>query len=384
MSSDLETKILQAAVRNRELLAVLAETDSAIPDLKQHRRLIADLDRQLRQSDKAIGALEARRKKELRDHEKHSHSVVLRLVHKAVGKGHKLEARAAREEREYSDVLQEEQRERELNGNLRAQLAAAREAGVPLEAAARRHDEAQCALDTLYDDIFAGPTPSHPDEDRLEGEAEAARRAYHSTRSKAEAEQHAVRLLTAAAGRVGEALRGMDDALGHSRVDMFGGGTVSDVMERSALQRAEADVQEARALVAQARLLTPHVGELPPVAIDHGNGVVGDVLFDNVFTDAAFHDEVRRSRRSVERCAAALARFLRETRARHQELTWRLRARGARLESTRTALQREREKLFEQIAGGHVEVDGSVAAAKAAETGAEAEVSAAVPVETKE
>ncbi|EFQ34269.1 uncharacterized protein GLRG_09413 [Colletotrichum graminicola M1.001] len=185
MSSELESKILQAAVRNRELLAVLAETDNAIPDLTQQRRLIADLDRQLQQSDRTLGALEARRKKELRDHEKYRDSVMRRFVHKAVGKRDKFDERAAREEREYFDALQEEHRERELNGNLRAQLAAAREAGVPLEAAARRHDEAQCDLDTLYDSIFAGPTTtataSYPDEDRLEREADEARRAYHDT-----------------------------------------------------------------------------------------------------------------------------------------------------------------------------------------------------------
>ncbi|KAK1995357.1 hypothetical protein LX36DRAFT_554555, partial [Colletotrichum falcatum] len=103
MSSDLESKILQAAVRNRELLAVLAETDSAIPDLTQQRRLIADLERQLRRSDEAAAALEARRKKELRDHERYSHSVMRRLAHRAVGKGGSFDERAAREEREYFD-----------------------------------------------------------------------------------------------------------------------------------------------------------------------------------------------------------------------------------------------------------------------------------------
>ncbi|KAK1962429.1 hypothetical protein LY78DRAFT_643101 [Colletotrichum sublineola] len=384
MSSDLESKILQAAARNRELLAVLAETDNAIPDLTQQRRLIADLDRQLQQSDKTLGALEARRKKELKDHEKYRDSVMRRFVHKAVGKRDKFDERAAREEREYFDVLQQEHREKEVNGNLRAQLAAAREAAGPLEAAARRHDEAQCALDTLYDAIFAGPTPAYPDDDRLERDAEEARRAYHDTRSMAEAEQHAIRLLTAAAGRMGDALRGMDDALSHSRMDMFGGGgTMTDMMERSALQRAEAAVQEARGLVAQAGRMTPHVGgPLPPVAINHG-GLVGDVLFDNVFTDMAFHDEIKKSRLSVERCAAALGGILRETRARHQELTWRLKAQGPRLESTRTALQKEREKVFERIAGeGHVDAQGTAAAAAAA--AATSSVSTAMSAEVKQ
>ncbi|GJC90753.1 hypothetical protein ColLi_13591 [Colletotrichum liriopes] len=364
MPSELESKILQAAVKNRDLLAVLADTDNAIPDLTQQRRLLADLDHQLQQSDKNIRALDARRKKELKDHEKYRDSVMRRFVHKAVGKRDKFDERAAREEREYFDVLQEEHREKELNKNLREQLAEAREAGRSLEAEARRHDEAQCALDSLYDSIFAGPTPSYPDEDGLEREAEAARHEYHDTRSKAEAEQHAIRLLTDAMRRMGDSLRGMDDALSHSRMDMFGGGTMSDMMERSALQRAESAAQEARMLVMQAQRMTPHVGDLPPISINHGN-LMGDVLFDNIFSDMAFHDEIKRSRASVERCTQVLSRFLQETRGRHQELTWQLKSQGGRLESTRTALQKERERLFEQIAGarGDVDVQGASSSA---------------------
>ncbi|KAK1995356.1 hypothetical protein LX36DRAFT_553590, partial [Colletotrichum falcatum] len=182
----------------------------------------------------------------------------------------------------------------------------------------------------------------------------------------AEAEQHAIRLLAAAAGLMGDALRGMDDALSRSRMDAFGvGGAMADAAERGALQRAEAAVREALALVAQAGRATPHVGAglLPPVVIAGGGGLAdADVLFDNVFTDVAFHDEIKKSRLSVERCATALGGVLRDTRARHRELTRRLGAQGARLESTRTALQKEREKVFERIAGGRVDAGGPAAA----------------------
>ncbi|KAK2060719.1 hypothetical protein LY76DRAFT_470656, partial [Colletotrichum caudatum] len=158
----------------------------------------------------------------------------------------------------------------------------------------------------------------------------------------------------------------MDDALSRSsRTDgaLFGGGSVmADMRERGALQRAEAAVREARGLVARAGLATPHVdgGALPPVAVvdpDGGGALLaaaggGVVLFDSAPTDAAFRAEVGRSRASVERCAAAVGAMLREARARRRRLTRRLGAQGVRLESTRTALQREREKVFERIAGG--------------------------------
>ncbi|KAF6828747.1 hypothetical protein CMUS01_08456 [Colletotrichum musicola] len=350
MPSDLESKIRQAAVRNRDLLAILASTDHAIPDLIQQRRLIADLEAQLRDSDKNVKSLDQRRKKELKDHEKYRDSVMRRFMHKAVGKRDKFDEKAAREEREYFDVLQEEHREKEINGNLRTQLSEATAAREPLEESARRHDEAQRDLDSLYDSIFAGPTPSFPEEDSRERAKDEALAAYHDVRGRAEAEQHAVKLLTDAMARMGESLKNIDDALSHSRMDMFGGGTMSDMMERSALQRAESAAQEARMFVVRAQRMTPFVGDLPPVNINHGN-LMSDVLFDNIFTDMAFHDEIKKSRASVERAAQALSVMLHETRDRHARLAKEMRGREGQLEKARAALQKERERLFEKVAG---------------------------------
>ncbi|KAH0429078.1 hypothetical protein CcaCcLH18_08705 [Colletotrichum camelliae] len=357
-TADLESKIRQAAVKNRELLSTLSSTDHAVPDLTQQRRLIADLDAQLAASDKHVKELDTRRRKELKDHEKYRDSVMRRFVHKAVGKRDKFDERAAREEREYFDVLQEEHREKEINKNLRTQLDEATRARAPLEVAAQTHEEAQRELDSLYEAIFAGPTSGYPEEDAKEQEASRAMRAYQDTRSKAEAEQHAIKLLMDAMKRMGDALRNMDDALSHSRMDMFGGGTMTDMMERSALQRAESATQEARMLVMQAQRMTPYIGDLPPFNINHGN-LMGDVLFDNIFTDMAFHDEIKKSRMSVERCTQALSRFLHETRDRHERLMRDGRERERRLDETREALQKERERLFEMIAGNAAEGKGS-------------------------
>ncbi|TDZ29853.1 hypothetical protein C8035_v004041 [Colletotrichum spinosum] len=348
--TDVESKIRHAAVKNRELLATLSSTDHAAPDLAQQRRLIADLEAQLAASDETVARLDARRKKELKDHEKYRDSVMRRFAHKAVGRSTKFDEKAAREEREYFDVLREEHREHGVNANLRRHLADAEAARAPLEASARRHAEAQRELDSLYDAIFAGPTRGFPDEDAREDEAGRALASYHDTRSRAEAEQHAVRLLTEAARRMGHALAHIDDALAHSRMDMFGGGSMSDMMERSALHRGEMATQEARMLVVQARRMTPFVGELPAVNINHGS-LMGDVLFDNIFSDMAFHDEIKRSRVSVERSTHVLSRFLRETRDRHAALSRELTDRETRLEETRVALQKERERLFERVAG---------------------------------
>ncbi|KAE8233664.1 hypothetical protein CF326_g1296 [Tilletia indica] len=351
MFSDLNTKIAEAAAKNRELLSVLAATDNAIPDLAQQRRFIADLEHQLKKSDKEVKKLDERRKKELKDHEKYRDSVMRRFAHKAVGKKDKFAEKAANEEREYFNVLQEETREKELNGNLREQLADAQKATVSMEAEAKRHEEAQKALDSLYNAIFAGPTPSYPTEDSREVEVEKALWEYQDTRSKAEAEQHACRLLMQAKRQMAISLGQMEEALGASRMDMFGGGTFSDMMERSALQRAETASSEARILVMQAQRMTPHIGDLPIAKINHGS-LMGDVFFDNIFTDMAFHDKIKESRQSVRRSDLALTQILEATKSRHADLTQQLEGREVTLESTRKALQQERERVFEQVNGG--------------------------------
>lgn len=114
--------------------------------------------------------------------------------------------------------------------------------------------------------------------------------------------------------------------------------------------------------------MTPYIGDLPPISINHGN-LMGDVLFDNIFSDMAFHDEIKKSRMSIEKCAQVLSRYLHETRDRHMYLSREQKVRGERLESTRTALQKERERLFEQIAGGNSDMKFGSASSSAMPVG---------------
>ncbi|KAK4465170.1 hypothetical protein QBC42DRAFT_262193 [Cladorrhinum samala] len=351
--ASVKDKIRQASAKNTELLRVLTETDHAKPSLDQQRRLIADLEREVAESDKRLAAVGRKRQKEFKDHEKYRDSVLRRFAYKATGKSDKFSAKAAKEETEYFEALQEEQRETAISRDVKDQLSAARNVAENLEAQVRRHNEMQTELDNLYSSIFAGTTPGFPAEDEKEQICNAAMQAYHEARTALEAESHAVRILREAQQRMGHSLSAIEEALSHSRRDMFGGGSFTDMMERNALHRAEAEAMAAQMLVLQAKRMSPHVGDLPDVSINQGN-LMMDVFFDNIFTDMAFHEEIKRSKQSVVRAASVMDGLLADAAKREAEVRTSLQTKEREMQEARVALQRERERAFESVMGGSV------------------------------
>lgn len=345
-----EAKIQEASARNAELVHALHETDSAVPDLAAQRRYVADLERQAAEAAERLRQLGERRKRELKEHESYRDSVMKRFAYKIGGREDKFAERAAREEREYFDALQEEHQADAMAKNLAAMLDDARRARAELEGRAAAHARAQEELDGLYEAIFTGPTPGFPEEDDREREMNAALLAYHEARSHAEGEAQAVRILSRAQDHLNLALMAMEDALHASRRDMLGGGTFHDMLERNALAKAENEIQQARKMVAMARRAAPLVRNLPQVSIEQGN-LLGDVFFDNYVTDRAFHEKIKQSNMEVQRCAQVLKADLSAARQRHAEVSKETERKRAEVRKTRTRLQRAREAAFERIAG---------------------------------
>ncbi|KAM0328654.1 hypothetical protein ACHAQA_005066 [Verticillium albo-atrum] len=375
--TSIQSQIEAAASKNNALLAVLRETDHASPSLVQQTRLHQDLTAELNASGTRSRELERKRQAELKDHEKYRDSVTRRFLHKAVGRSGQFADKAAKEEREYFDVLQQAQRETSLYDSLKEQVDQANEVKLGLEKQAVQHRDAQRELDELYGGIFGGPTQGFPEEDRKEQDSNAALQVYHDQRSKAEAEQHVVQLLTQGMEKLKYALEKMESALSHSRMDMFGGGSMADAMERSSLRKAEAAVSEARMQVLRAQRMSPFVGDLPDVDIAQGN-IMSDVFFDNIFTDMQFHDKIKASRESVRKCAAVMDRLGSDAKGRLNALQAELREKEKILEETRQALQKEREAVFEKVLAGQLPQalqatgptqDGGLQGAKAIEAG---------------
>jgi len=80
---------------------------------------------------------------------------------------------------------------------------------------------------------------------------------------------------------------------------MFGGGAMTDMMERNVLSSAEGYASQAQILVQQAMMASPQVQPIGEISIAHGS-IMSDVIFDNIFTDMAFHDKIKASARNVQ------------------------------------------------------------------------------------
>ncbi|KAI2606649.1 hypothetical protein GGR54DRAFT_644031 [Hypoxylon sp. NC1633] len=339
------------APRNNELLSILSATDHAAPTLEEQKRYINDLNKELSTVQKHVIALDKQRVKEFKEHKKYRDSVVKRFAYRVGGKTDKFQAKAEKEEHEYFAVLQTEQQAKEQEENIKSMRSKALEVQSDLEVEAARHTEAQHQLDNLYDSIFQGPTPAFPHEDRSEQNAESALQSYHNSRVKVETELRVVHLLTEAWERLQNALNYTEDALSHSRMDMFGGGTLSDMMERNALDKAENQASQMLSLVQQAQRLSQHVHDLPTVGIAHGS-LMSDVFFDNIFTDMAFHDKIKDSRSSLHRARENLHDQLVSAKSRHQEAEQEMNVNAAALKTAREELQKAREGFFKRVADG--------------------------------
>lgn len=343
MSADIVAQIEHAAARNTELLATLAQSQHATPALKEQSRFIADLESDILRSNETLRKLDLKRKAELADHEKYRDSKISRFFHKATGQREKFDEKAAKEEREYHEVLQQQHEAQNLNDNMKYQLEQALAAKEELENIKMAHDAAQQELDNLYNSIFAGENPGFENEDRLEQEGQQALQHYHDTRVQHEEENHSVHMLTQAAAKSRQAVHEMAEARHYSRGDMMGGGTYHDMQERRALSKAAVAVETARTFAVRAK-----VDNLPPVNINAGN-LMSDMFFDNIFTDMAFHDEIKRGQAEVGRFATAVSQAQSQATERLTALASQLHLAEKDLERTRNELQSERQRVFEQV-----------------------------------
>lgn len=101
--------------------------------------------------------------------------------------------------------------------------------------------------------MFDGPTREFPRDDVLEKELATAQKTYDQIQSILNAHSQSVNLLSQADQMLTLALRKMDEALSYSTWDVYGGGTISDMMERDALANAAMYTSKAEILIRQAQ-----------------------------------------------------------------------------------------------------------------------------------
>ncbi|KAL8790191.1 MAG: hypothetical protein Q9213_000722 [Squamulea squamosa] len=110
--------------------------------------------------------------------------------------------------------------------------------------------------------------------------------AFNATRQQYEAELQAANCFKDAEKFNVQVFESFDNARSHSGMDMFGGGTLSDMMERYTLSRAENAIEKVRTLVQQAQRLSPDIQGLGDIDVSHGY-IMSGIMSDNIFIDMA-------------------------------------------------------------------------------------------------
>ncbi|KAL6702739.1 hypothetical protein ACN47E_000973 [Coniothyrium glycines] len=343
-------KIQQAAHQNEQLLRGLEETDSAPSQLKQQNAYIKDLDAQISDTTKRADALKKKTATELKDHEKYRDSNFRRFAHKASGRKERFAEKAAKEEKEYFDAIQEQKSAEDELAYARQLKAEAETQRARFEQSAQRHAALQAELDALYNAIFAGHTPEFPDEDDKEDACNAASGSMQHLHQRIEHERHILFLLGQTVSKLSEARNSLDGAYGMSQYDLFGGGAMASMQKRNYLERAESSVQQARMLQQQVRQVAPEIAQLGDMNIAVGS-IWSDVFFDNIFTDMQMHDQIKDSLAQVDRAGNRCSDIIREREAQEQRLQGELQSANEKLQFARLELQRARENAFRNVTG---------------------------------
>ncbi|CAK9781279.1 hypothetical protein CC85DRAFT_286082 [Cutaneotrichosporon oleaginosum] len=346
-------KVADNADAHRELLLSLQAVDYAPPTLAQVKKQLSTSQTELEQEKRTIALLEASTKKEFKDWkdiQQRTHKRVwTRLKHPS---SHReiLSAREEKEEREYVDALAKEQASKARIETLEVQVTELAQQVKDLEPYAREHANLTRQLAQLYARVFDGPTPGYPEEDAAERAFQEAARRFDGLQGEIANEKRAQELLRGALQRMAMAVRACASAESYSQWDMFGGGTMSDMMERSELANAQRAADQARMMVMQAQTLQPAIRGFGPINMPQGN-LMSDVFFDNIFTDYAFHQKIKAAAVQLQRAFLQLQDVTRQSQGHLEGLLRDGRDRAHTLEGARNTLELTRRQIMERAGG---------------------------------
>ncbi|WOO78145.1 uncharacterized protein LOC62_01G001696 [Vanrija pseudolonga] len=352
---------------HRELLQSIQAVDYAPPTLKQVSRQLATTKKELESEQARLGDLvwrtyvsafatltiSKKEFKEWRDIEERAHKRLwVKIKHPNTHK-EKLAGMEDKEEREYIEALGKEQACKSRIETLTSQLNELEIQVKDLEPYAAEHAHLRKQLEDLYARVFDGPTPAFPEEDDAEDAYKAALTDYNELQGAIANEGRALQLLLAAQKAMNTAIAHANTAENYSTYDMMGGGTWTDMMERSELANAQRAVDQAKLLVAQARTLQPSLQNLPQLNMPQGS-IWSDVVFDNFFSDYAFHQKIQAAGRQLRMVLQGLQGMVEQSKRHLGGLQSLVPTSAGRLEGARERLEGVRRSIMERAARGEL------------------------------
>ncbi|KAJ3795748.1 hypothetical protein GGU11DRAFT_208666 [Lentinula aff. detonsa] len=226
MATHTRSQILSSATYHLSLLQKIETLQYAPSALNQQSKYLHDLEVEIGKIKQEVQQLGEKTKKERKEHEELRDSTTRKLAAKLKGKAgiEKFEAKKEKEEREYVEALENEMRERGKQTMLETMIEDAKKVKLDLEEKSNRLDATKKELSNLYHQVFDGPTVEFPRDDVLERELASAQATYDRVQAMLNSHSQAVNLLTQADQMLAISLKKIDQALGYSTWDLYGGG----------------------------------------------------------------------------------------------------------------------------------------------------------------
>ncbi|GMK55575.1 hypothetical protein CspeluHIS016_0206310 [Cutaneotrichosporon spelunceum] len=346
-------KVAENVDAHRELLLSIQAVDYAPPTLAQVQKQLEMSKKELAQEKRDIAALEASTKKEFKDWQdiqQRTYKRVWTKIKHPNSHKERLTTLESKEEKEYVDALAKEQGSKARIELLETQIADLSTQVKNLEPYATEHKRLTRQLAQLYAHVFDGPTPEYPEEDAAEERYRDAVERFDKLQGEITNEKRAQELLRTALVCLRNAKAATHNAERYSTWDTFGGGTMSDMMERSELAKAQRWADQAYLLLSQAQQLQPAIRGFGRIQMPQGN-IMSDVFFDNPFTDYAFHRKIQAAIGRLQTGINQLADVTRQSQAHLDGLMRDGRERAVILESSRSALDEMRKNIMMRAGG---------------------------------
>ncbi|KAK1216742.1 hypothetical protein PQX77_020629 [Marasmius sp. AFHP31] len=342
--------ILENAQYHANLLKTLDELSYAPSAFSQQTSYLADLEGRVKSIKADVEKLSKVTKKERKEHESLRDSTARRLAAKMTGKKQKFEEKREKEEKEYVEALEKEMKERDNLKTVETMIAEGRDVKEDLSRKSQRLAEAEREIHALYERIFDGPTQEFPRDDQLESQLEQSQQAYNRIQDQMNRQSRAVNLLKEADNAMRHCLAQMQEALSYSTWDVYGGGTMADMMERSALGNAAIAGSRAQMLVNQAQQTSPDVRNVGPIRV-YEISMFGDVFFDNIFSDIAAHNKMEANRNELMQHHDRIIHELRAATSRCERIGPDLIEASEVLSQCRRDLDQFRRETFQRVSG---------------------------------
>ncbi|KAJ7456999.1 hypothetical protein FB451DRAFT_1275570 [Mycena latifolia] len=331
--------VRQHAHYHAQLVAGIAELEHVAGELIQQESHIADLEGRIKRGTDRIKPLERKTTTRRLVYEEILHATTRRLTAKLTGRLDKFEAEVNKEERAYHEALQKESEAKEELALLETMVKEGKVVQASLKHKAEIYELTKKDLAELYRRIFDGPTPAYPEDDQLEYQLQLAERRH--------SDAHAVR------GRESQALLSLQSAnsallLCASKMQEAISGSKTKTMKRGMLSAAEGLAMQSATNVQQAILASPHVQPVGDINIAHGS-IWSDVVFDNIFSEKAFHDKIKTSVRDVADVQAKLTAELAAAKVRAEAAGADLNAAAEAVTRAQAALEAFRRSVFDSL-----------------------------------